>query len=235
MRAVYIPEMKKTWEEIAIEGDQHKHLVKVARVTLEEKILILNGKGLMIQGKVKSFDKKRTVIEVIDCRELEDKRTISLALGVPKREALEEVLRKSVELGIKKIILVASEYSQKLNVKVERFQKIVESAYCQSNNPWSLEVTGPVAIKELEKDILNHEKAFLMSLNGEGKRLTTYSPDKNSLLIVGPEGGFSPSEEENFFAMENVFCLGVETPILRTPTAVVAGFGYLHGATSCRT
>jgi RsmE family RNA methyltransferase len=50
------------------------------------------------------------------------------------------------------------------------------------------------------------------------------------LLIVGPEGGFSPLEIEFLHQMPRIRILNLPTPILRTPTAVAAGAGIILGS-----
>ena len=46
-------------------------------------------------------------------------------------------------------------------------------------------------------------------------------------ILIGPEGGFSASEEARIMDLPNAFSIHLPTPILRAPTAVASSIGYL--------
>ncbi len=227
VRAVYLENLEiEQTHNISLEGEVHKHLSKVVRVKNSEKIKILNGMGLVAFGHIESVDKKETKIAIESVVKSEDNRKFNLIVGLTKKEALEEIIRKSVELGIQSIQFVETEYSQKSSLKQDRISNILESAYCQSNNPWKLEIGETIKFEEL-KDIINkHSSAFLMSLK---EKSTMPKVNSDSLLLIGPEGGFSTEEEEALISW-GCGCLKLETPIMRAPTAAVSGVGFLHCA-----
>jgi RsmE family RNA methyltransferase len=59
--------------------------------------------------------------------------------------------------------------------------------------------------------------------------LSLSSTKGRQLLMVGPEGGFSPNEVHLISKLENLQTIFLPTPILRTPTAMSAGVGFLFG------
>lgn len=226
MRAVFIRGFESSDSELSIEGDVHKHLSRVVRVRKGEKLQILNGQGRTYNASIQKVEKKHTVIQIENYTQHEDDRKFHLKVGLTKKEALEEILRKSVELGIASLQFVETEYSQKSMLKNERTQSILESAYCQSNNPWELIIDKTIPFGELEKMISNKLSAFYMSLK---KSTESLDCDKDSILLIGPEGGFSEKEEE-LLDLWGSKSIHLPTPILRAPTAAVAGVGYLHRA-----
>jgi RsmE family RNA methyltransferase len=50
-----------------------------------------------------------------------------------------------------------------------------------------------------------------------------------TLIVIGPEGGFSPEESQTLLELKNGRALHLPTPILRTQTALIASVGYILG------
>ena len=225
MRCVYWPSISETDYEITIDGDEARHLIKVVRIKLNENILLNNGDGLGVIGKVIKIEKKSVDIEVINIKK-EIKIERSIALCMVKKEALELSIRQATELGVNKIFLLNSQYSQENSLKADRLEKIIVSAMEQSNNLFYPE-------------IINSELSAFVSSNKEDVLLFTSQSstvDKNKIHqkmipLIGPEGGFS-DDELNLFKGTVSNHIHLPTPILRASTAVPTCIGYLLGATS---
>ena len=133
-----IPDLKK---EVFFNysGDSFHHLVKVARIKPGESLCILNGAGKKYFGEVLTVTKKN--IEII-IKEIEQETYIErkCAISVIKRESLELSIRSAVELGVTKIILVKSDYSQNIKINHDRIDKIITSALIQSNNGYKPQI-----------------------------------------------------------------------------------------------
>lgn len=229
MRAIFLESLESnTDKSLHIEGDAHKHLSKVVRIKKGEQIKILNGRGMVAIAEVIVIDKKETQLSLLESHQASDQRKFHVIVGLAKKEALEEIMRKSVELGVRSVQFIVTEYSQKNSLKPERVSNILESAYCQSNNPWKLEIHEPIKFSELKEIIERHSSACFMSLR---KTNTTLDIKEDALLIVGPEGGFSSTEEDKLQDW-GVNTLSLDMPIMRAPTAVVAGIGFLHSVVS---
>lgn len=227
VRAVYLEGIQvNEGEKLVLNGDIHKHLAKVVRVKKAEKIKILNGEGLSALAVIESVDKKETCLLIESVSKSPDSRKFHLIVGLTKKEALEEVLRKSVELGISSLRFVESEYSQNGFLRPDRISNILESAYCQSNNPWKLDNIEVVKFSKLEQIIKEHSSAFVMTLAGSN---LTHSVVTDSVLLIGPEGGFS-AQEEALLTSWGADGLKLEMPIMRAPTAAICGIGFLHCA-----
>ena len=225
MRCVYWPNISETDHEITIDGDQARHLIKVVRIKLNENILLNNGDGLGVIGKVIKIEKKSVDIEVINVKK-EIKNERSIALCMVKKEALELSIRQATELGVNKIFLLNSQYSQENSLKADRLEKIIVSAMEQSNNLFYPE-------------IINAELSAFVSTNSEDVLLFTSQSStvdstkihQKMIPLIGPEGGFS-DDELNLFKGTVSNQIHLPTPILRASTAVPTCIGYLLGATS---
>lgn len=130
-----------------------------------------------------------------------------------------------MELGISKIILFKSEYSQRQNLNKERIRRALISALEQSNSTFFPEVNFEVitfnqllnSLKECKQVV-----CFSLSFNDKGKY-----QERDVSFIVGPEGGLSKKEEESLRENEAILFKKIDTNIMKTPTAISCGFGYL--------
>jgi len=224
MRAHWIRDLEIVDQYILREEDLHR-LVNVVRIEKDESLLLLNGKGLMIETEVMSISKRELVLKRISHQFSERAYTFDLALGMPKREALELCLKEATELGFRNIYLIKSEFSQMRFPENDRMDKILVSALEQSNAPFL-----PQIICAEWNTIPWGEYQRLLLLDSQTKKLTLKASFKShgeQLLIVGPEGGFSEKEKVYLHSLSNVEIVNLPTPILRSPTAVATGTGIL--------
>lgn len=224
MRAHYYPELIQS-PHYLLEGDSLHHLVHVVRVEKDEEILLLSGKGKAALTKVESITKKQMVLKFLEWREESRSITLDLALGIPKKEALELSLKEATELGFRRIYLVRGEYSQIKVPDVDRMTNVLVSALEQANAFYLPEI-----IESNWQEIPWNEYSSALLLDSQSKQSAKAVASRslaNNLLIVGPEGGFSPQELIHFRQNSGIESLYLPTPILRTTTAVAVGAGVL--------
>jgi 16S rRNA (uracil1498-N3)-methyltransferase len=224
LRAVYYKFENDFSEDVVrITGDSAHHLM-VARVRSKEKVLLLNGSGVKIQGEVLETSKNSIEIKIHSKEEFKPEHQLSLAIAMPKKDAFEDILKIAVELGIREIHPLVSAFSQYEYAPSERIERILESALVQSNNPFF-----PIihAQRKLSDFLSMHsdELVFFNSLVSNSKNHT--KKDTKKTILVGPEGGFSSEEVENILKYPQILEVHLPTPILRAPTAVASSVGYL--------
>ncbi len=214
-----------TSDFVEVTGDKLHHLMHVVRIEVGEKVLLLDGKGLMTLTTVASLSKRSIQLKVIEPIETQPVHSIDVAIGIPKKDALESCLKQVCELGIRNVYLIRSDYSQMKLPDSERLQSLLVSGVEQSNTPylplihstdWSSLPYADYNLIALMNSRITHTPA---DLRFQGR----------TLLVVGPEGGFSPKELEYFSSRERLTSIRLPTPIMRTPTALSAGVGFLLG------
>ena len=224
MRAHWVSSLEIE-DQYTLKGDELHHLVNVIRIEKEEPLLLLNGQGLIIETRVEMISKKEMILKRIDQRHGVRQFEFDLALGMPKREALELCLKEATELGFRRIYLIKSDFSQMRFPDKERTEKLLISALEQSNAPFLPEVI----FTEWDQIPFNRYKRVLLldsqtnDINSHGEILG----GSEELLIVGPEGGFSSSEIQFLHSQSNIKVVNLPTPILRSPTAVATGAGIM--------
>ena len=210
-------------EELTLDEDSTHHL-HVARVKVGADVLVLNGHGLKVFTQLMSISKKVSILRVLKVEETFREHALSLAFGVPKKDAFEDIIKTSVELGIANIHPLSTKYSQYTYETNERIQRIVESAMIQSNNTYFHKIHTQVSLEEFVRT--NEYQLFFLNSAKEKSQLLIKEEFKYCFLI-GPEAGFSFDEVEMMRSNQNVAEIYLPTPILRAPTAVAVAAGYL--------
>lgn len=223
MRASFQKDMV-VQDEYQLKGDSAHHLLNVVRVAMGEEILLLNGNGLTVTTVVSLISKKELGLKKLTTSLLKRSYSIDLALGIPKKEALELSLKQAVELGFRKIFLIRSKYSQIRVPDEERLENLLVSAVEQSNSAFMPEVI----VSEWDKiPCDNYGQILLMDSKSKANNMESVLRTDARLLIVGPEAGFSNDELTLLHSLPKVSVLNLPTPILRTPTAVATGAGII--------
>lgn len=228
MRAVLLKHITNLTQEevILIEGDSAKHLVKVVRVKKGERILILNGAGLRAEAFVTSLDKKSLTISIELVDQLEQVEIIDLAICTPKKDAIEDIVRDCVELGINNLFPIESSFSQSVLIKNERLERIIESGMIQANNPYFLNLLPMGKFQSLEDLSKKYQQVIYCS----SKKIESSQIDKlngKTLIIIGPEAGLSSEEELLIEKLDNSYAIHFPSYILRAPTAVSVASGFV--------
>ena len=223
---------------IKIQGPDVNHIKNVLRQKVGDEIIICNS------------DKENTYLcditkiekEIIECkiaRELEDFKSnikVTIMQGLPKKDKMDLVIQKSVELGCYDIQPVDMErcivkYEEKdKRKKLERWQKISEVAAKQCDRNFIPKVNNIMTLKNIcnllhEYDIviLAYEKEEKTKLKEVLKRIKEkYGESEIKIaVIIGPEGGISPKEVEMIKENNNVITVTLGKRILRTETVAL--------------
>lgn len=228
MRALYLPDLVSQ-DSYEMTGDPLHHLVNVARLEKGEELMLLNGKGLMIKTVAEEVSKRSLRLKKTDEKMATRAFDYDLALGIPKKDALELSLKEAVELGFRKVILVRAAYSQTRLPEVDRIHALLVSALEQSNAPFLPEVVET----NWEGISWNDYGTVLVLDSQRGSEAKASKINSKALLVVGPEGGFLPEESAFFHSKTGTESLLLPTPIMRTPTAVAAGAGVMLQRLMC--
>lgn len=199
--------------------------MNVVRIDKGEKVLLLNGEGLIVETVVDSITKKE--IKLSRKMNFLKERTyfFDLVLGMPKREALELSLKEATELGFETIYLVKSDFSQIKYPETDRLERLLISALEQSNAAFMPKI---VFSQWNEIPWSKYNKVILLDSQTKNNELDNKKNiSGKEALIVGPEAGFSSEELGYLHSLNMVKVVNLPTPILRTPTAVATGAGIM--------
>ncbi len=235
-RFYYEPE-NKTDKEITVTGEDAHHIKNVLRLAKGEKAVLCDGAGLENVCSVSDFTASNDVVfEIIETRESENELPVKIVLyqGLPKKDKMELIIQKAVELGAYEIVPVAMKRSiakieddKSEKKKLARWQEISRAAAKQSGRGIIPEIGHCLTFKQALKEAFEGDSVVCAAYeNARGmKSLEDYCEvvkkapkGSKAAVFIGPEGGFEESEiEEILNAGGSSVSLGKR--ILRTETA----------------
>lgn len=224
MKAIYLPDIEHS-DQVVIEGPKFHHLVHVSRAKVGDRILILNGKGLKSLCTLDKISKRNAVVQVNERSLYKKPFDLTLALCIPKRDALDLCLKQAVEIGVTQVYLVDSDFCVNKQVRDDRIDRLIESAMEQANNPYRPSYSKIGSLQEIPFD--KYDKNFCLTSQEDSSLSSVPSKGEKLLILIGPEGGFSAAENRFLDNISNLQKIKLQTHILRTPTAVSVGCGLL--------
>jgi 16S rRNA (uracil1498-N3)-methyltransferase len=226
MRALYLKNLLNLETCCSIEGESFHHLKNVLRIKMGEEILLIDGKGNFRLAKIDEISKKSINLAFIKEAKFQQKKyDFYAALAQTKKESLELSLKQLVEIGVSKIYIYTSEYSDRKELNDNRLNKLLISALEQSNAKY-LPMIEKVSFEQLLK--LDVEKLIYFTSIEEKEPFEINSLNK-CMVVIGPEGGLSLKEEDKIRALKDSIIINLPTNILRASTATATCCGYLLG------
>lgn len=151
---------------------------------------LLDGRGTTARCVVTASEKGSCDVRVMSIRRESLPSDITVAIGVPDhRDRLEFALEKCTELGVRRIVLLECQRSQRQNVRMDRLQQKIEAAMLQCGRAWMPEIVGPMSVQTC-LDTFADAKVIIGDQHGEHPSALTLP----AMLMVGPEGGFTDDE-----------------------------------------
>ncbi len=217
--------------EILVQGDEHIHL-KALRTKIGQNILITNGIGATAKSEVMEFTKTYHRVKILDIDFLpnETKQEIILVIGVlDNKDRLEFVVEKATELGIHKIFIVNTKYSEKVKVNLERLNAKAIAALKQAKRSilpiiYFNDFEDIISKKQLDNIKDTNELVHILA-DIEGKTedfKESIIETKKIVIFVGSEGGFSENEINQIEYHKNTLKIKLSNNRLRAETAAIS-------------
>ena len=208
MHRFFVPQLYN--EEMYIEGVDARHISKVLRMQPKDKLQIVSDDGVSAMAEITAIASERVSVRCLEklAESHEPRVRLVLAQGLAKGEKMDFIIQKAVEMGAYSVIPVAMEHSvvrldgAKAAKKVERWQKIAESAAKQSKRDIIPQVQQVQSMAEMLANcdcttkIIAYECEDRLSLKAALKAAEAAGGIKELLLVIGPEGGISEGELE---------------------------------------
>ena len=236
-------------EEILVRGPAAHHLATVMRVRRGERIEVRDGCGCAWLGEVVRLGSQEVAVRRLDQQNPsnESPLTLTVALGYARAERMDLVLRQATELGVQRVVAFRAARSQyglsgnQSSRRTQRWLRIAGEALRQCGRICLPEIevlpnVGALFAKLHEWDLAGDDGLRIMAWEEEQRQglLSMWEGRPHCskvLLVVGPEGGFTPEEVEQFrFSGFLPVHLGPRTLRLETAaTALIATTQLLWG------
>ncbi len=225
----YSPDIKETH---FLPEEESGHVIRVLRKRCGDEIEVVDGKGGLYRCVLIGDNSKRAAVEILEEISLPKnwKQEIILAVAPTKNmDRMEWMVEKGVEIGVDRIVPLICERSERKVIKSERLRKIAVSAMKQSLKGVLPEIQDSVPFRKFIKESFTGGKYFGYCDSSIGRTPfhEAYKSGENALIMIGPEGDFSPGEVEE--ALESGFkAVTFGNNRLRTETAALYGLQEVH-------
>ena len=186
--------------------DDSRHCVRVLRMAVGDELWVTSGDGTMCRAIITAPDDKGCEVEVVERITNYQPRPFHLHVAVAptKNNArLEWFVEKAVEIGIDRITPLICDHSERGSLRTDRLEKLAMSAMKQSLKALRPVIDTPTPFASFIKQLGDSgEEIRLVCHCAEGERHTLhqlYTPGKDALVLIGPEGDFSQQEIDSAF------------------------------------
>ena len=199
MHRFYCPDIADT---LTLGEEDSKHCVRVMRMAEGDTIEVVDGNGTLYTCRITMAHPKRCAIEVLD-KEVQTPHwghRIVLAIAPTKNlDRIEWLVEKCVEMGIDRIIPLRCHNSERTVLKTERLKKIMVAAMKQSLKATLPQLDEMMPLEQVVAEPFEGTRciAYCDAMLPREQRRTladVYRPGSDVMVLIGPEGDFSPDE-----------------------------------------
>lgn len=180
--------------------EEAAHCLRVLRLSQGDKITLTDGKGYFYEAQISVASAKRCSVSILNktFQPFYWRGHLHLAMAPTKNmDRTEWFAEKATEIGIDEISFLNCRFSERKVLKVERIEKIVVSAVKQSFKARKPQINEMTSFDKFVRQDFPGDKFIAHCYAGEKPLLKdVLSNEKDTLVLVGPEGDFSPEEVE---------------------------------------
>ena len=210
-----------------LDKSQSHYLSKVMRVKENEVFSLFNSDG---EWEAKVLTVLKSIIEFKITKQLRKKENIKelwLAFSPIKSNYQNFMIQKATELGVTKFLPIIFDRTVVRKINKERLEKIIIEASEQSNR-----INVPI-IEESQSlnNFLKKNSIDLIftDLNSNNNKIDKSKlSDRPVCIIIGPEGDFSEAEREKIHSFSGVQAIKINENILRVETAVISAISIVN-------
>lgn len=202
MHVFYTPDIDTCPE---LPEEEAGHCLRVLRLGVGDEVMLTDGKGFFYKAVISAATGKKCQVKVVEKIEQEKfwKGHLHLAMAPTKNmDRIEWFAEKATEIGFDELSFLNCRFSERKVIKTERIEKIVVSAMKQSlkaRKPIVNEMTD--FAKFMQRDFQG-QKFIAHCYEGEKPLLKeVLKPGEDALVLIGPEGDFSPEEVQKAEAL----------------------------------
>lgn len=217
----------------ALPEEESAHCVRVLRMEVGRRIRVADGKGSIHECEIVEARPKCVKVEIISTATPPRQWPchITLAVAPTKNfDRMEWLVEKAVELGIDRFVPLVCQHSERRFSKAERLRRIAVSAMNQSLKSMLPQIDDASKFTDFLKETRANTDRFICYCADDVERrllASTYEAGRDVVILVGPEGDFSPQEVADALAAGFVpVSLGDQR--LRTETAALYSVATIH-------
>ena len=217
---LFFPENLSTNLSLTLDKSQSHYLIKVMRINIGNNFSLFNQNG---EWEATITKITKGIVEFLIIKKVRSKdndKEIWLAFAPIKINYLNFIIQKATELGVSKFTPILTERTVVRKINEKRLNKIIIEASEQSNR---LKVPKLEEIVKLENFLKFNQKTNIVfgDLNTDNNKLNIKNSEPICILI-GPEGDFTINEREKILKLKNIIPLKINNNILRAEPAAIS-------------
>lgn len=222
MHIFYTPDLSGT--TYILDETESKHCVRVLRLEKGDEITLVDGRGGFFKAEIDDPNPKRCAVKVVNSEQNYGLRNFGVHVAIAPTKNIERIewfLEKATEIGINRVTPLLCHHSERKEIKHDRLEKVMVSAMKQSLKAYLPQLDELTKFSAFIKQPFEGQK-FIAHCEEQHRELLKNAMTKggNYLILIGPEGDFSP--EEIRMAIEAGFVpVSLGDSRLRTETAGV--------------
>lgn len=198
MHIFYTPEI--TGKTYTLDETESKHCVRVLRLEKGDEITLVDGRGGFFTAEIADPDPKRCTVTVIKSELNFGIRNFQVQVAIAPTKNIERIewfLEKATEIGINRVTPLLCRHSERKEIKHERLEKVMVSAMKQSLKAYLPQLDELTKFNDLIRQPFEGQK-FIAHCEEQHRDLlkNAVKSGGNYLILIGPEGDFSPEEIE---------------------------------------
>jgi 16S rRNA (uracil1498-N3)-methyltransferase len=199
MQLFYNSDIDSNTTSLSFDKIESRHIVRVLRKKENDILHITNGKDFLFDAKIVVANDKKCVVEIIKVKEKPKTWSYYLHIAIAptkNNDRMEWFLEKATEIGIDEITPIICNNSERRTVKLERFEKIIQSAMKQSLKFRLPKINEPIKFNEFINQNFEGTICIAHCEEEQNKNLlqSITKPSEKTTILIGPEGDFSLAE-----------------------------------------
>lgn len=219
-------------ETLQLPESDSRHAVRVLRMNEGDTLQVIDGRGHAYTCRLTDAHSKHASVEILTCTDmpLPWRQQLAVAVAPTKHiDRMEWLVEKMTEVGVNTIIPLLCDRSERREIKTERLEKIAVSAMKQSLKAVLPTVMPMTPLREVIA-MMPEAQRMVAYCDPSIPRVDfpgVYQPGRDTLILIGPEGDFSPAEiQQTLAAGFAPVTLGDNR--LRTETAALYALSACH-------
>lgn len=222
MQLFYAATITPNQKEYVFDKNESRHIIRVLRKTNGDTLFITDGIGNLYTCTIHNANDKKCTVHIAKTEKKKNPNSYYLHIAIAPtklNDRLEWFLEKATEIGIDEITPIICEHSERKVVKIERMEKIIQSAAKQSLKFYFPKLNTPIKFNSFIKQELKGSIFIAHCEKTNKKNLkSVIKSNKKYTILIGPEGDFSTSEIQRA-VQKNAIPVSLGNSRLRTETA----------------
>ena len=197
MHYFYSPDISQPF--VTLSNDESEHCVRVMRHREDDIVRVTDGRGHLAEAVIAEAHPKKCLLEIRQqiTDNLLTHNGLHLAVAPTKNaDRMEWLMEKAIEIGICSLTFLQCDHSERTHLNLDRLQRLAIAALKQSQTTWLPELRMMKFTEFIQQNADIQADKFIAWCDENNQRQLVSAPRNHSemILLIGPEGDFSPEE-----------------------------------------